>query len=299
MIDSIGTFCPLWLILMCGTESPFHETINCALAVHVAWALIVCGWAPFMWQACSGTWDDTGLGCWPNWTPFGPIGCVLMFSSAPLRCFRPFAMVLGVFFTMLSAGILTYSPHISSSRIDRGMDEGGDHWLQIHNQENSAPALSLDSAALRIAMSCFWFASAALNGCAGADMLIGVARNAPPHHLHTKIAFWFRAITSVCGSLLCVVLVTLHMVHSIHFALENYAIGTVATALAWTIIGFTFSPGRMHHVMGTVSNGLSVTPYHAPMPSYGAQAVQPRVPHVRAPGKCVRALGMTRALVPH
>jgi len=253
--------------------SPSRQTVHRALLVHVAWALIFTGWAPFVWQAMSGTWDDSRLGCWPNWAPLGALGGVLMHETAPLRHFRPACMVMGMGSCIVSAAILTYYPHVSSSRIDRGTalahqadsdpldawDEGVDRWLQTHNLHNSAPALSLDSAALRFALYCFWFASAALNGCAGADLLVSVARNAPPHQLHAKIAFWMRACTSVCGSLLCVVLVTLHMVHSLQFVLEDYAMGTVATALSLAIIGFISRPRWLEQIMGTASNGLSAT----------------------------------------
>ena len=156
--------------------SPSRQTVHRALLVHVAWALIFTGWAPFVWQAMSGTWDDSRLGCWPNWAPLGALGGVLMHETAPLRHFRPACKVMGMGSCIVSAAILTYYPHVSSSRIDRGTalahqadsdpldawDEGVDRWLQTHNLHNSAPALSLDSAALRFALYCFWFASAGL-----------------------------------------------------------------------------------------------------------------------------------------
>lgn len=92
-------------------------------------------------------------------------------------------------------------------------------------------------------------------------MVLSSARSLSPHHLYWKLVFWMRVITCVCGSLLGVVLVALHMMQPLHFVLEDYALGCIATALAWTITGFILSPSWMHHWMGAASNGLCTTSY--------------------------------------
>ena len=143
------------------------DKVYSVLVVHVAWACIFIGWTPFVWQAAGGTWDAARLGGWINYTPIGPLGGVMMLATAPLQHFRPASMLLGMSFLMIGVAILSYPPHISSSRVERNSDptdawgERTNDWLQSHNLENNlSPAWSLDTPALHIILSCIWFAGA-------------------------------------------------------------------------------------------------------------------------------------------
>ena len=150
-----------------GTPAPSRETVHRTLAVHVAWALVFVGWGPFLWQAVGGNWHAARLGCWPNYTPIGPIGMWIICETAPLRHFYVAGLVLGMLLLAISA-VIVYWALLKELYQGHTVEvfgwvipepEVGDRWLHAHNVENSSAADGSMTMLRSIPLICFWIAS--------------------------------------------------------------------------------------------------------------------------------------------
>jgi len=261
-----------WLVGR-GTGSaaaPSRETVHRTLAVHAAWALVIIGWTPFIWQTMAGNWHAAGLGNWPNYTPFGPVGMWIICETAPLRHFPKAGLGAGMVMLGISTAILyralakVYHDHTILMHPFAGVipePEANDRWLHAHNLENPVVADETPIVFGGISLVCFWIGSAVLNGYGGVDLLVQqcTKSNTPPEcfHkcVHAKLTSYGRTIPGVCGVLLLLVC----MDYKMRLALREMAAGTTATALTWIVTGIAFNPRNRASWMGSASNGLSAT----------------------------------------
>ena len=146
------------------TPAPSLQTVYCTLTVHVAWAMVIVGWGPFLWQAVVGNWDAACLGAWPNYTPIGPFGMWIVLEIAPLQHFRLAGLTVGVFTLAVCTAIvyfvLTKVYHDYTLAFGGGVQvEASDLWLHAHNLAISgvdeAPAIVYSPP-----LASFWVVSA-------------------------------------------------------------------------------------------------------------------------------------------
>jgi hypothetical protein len=141
--------------------APSSGTACRAFAVHLAWAMMCIGFVPFIWQCMGLNWDAARLGCWPNYAPVGPIGCLLFLETAPLQHFRFATLVLGVMLVVLSVAIFVLgSP--GQLILDPSSEDwlkGKDSWIKEYNMKNTLPPPSRN-VAFHVSFLCFWLISA-------------------------------------------------------------------------------------------------------------------------------------------
>jgi len=248
-----------------SAAAPSRETVHRTLAVHAAWALIIIGWTPFIWESMGGNWYAARLGNWPNYTPMGPVGMLIIQEIAPLRHFN----VAGLGMALLSLGITTaiayralvkvyHDPTILVSPFAAVIPEpeANDRWLHAHNLENAVVPDDAPFVFGSIPLLCFWIAAAVLDGFMGVDLLKQLcSKRNTPSLMHAKMTAYGRLIPCVCGLLLLLVC----MDYKVRLALRDMAAGTIATALSWVVVGIAFSPRNRASWMGSASNGLSAT----------------------------------------
>ena len=253
--------------------SPLHDREPLrALAYHLGWVMLFAGFTPFVWESAWGDWGAAGLGQWPNYTPMGPFGAMLMLETGPASHFRVVSIMIGLM--MLSVGLMSslFVASITMQELAKSHDTSTR--LQVTNVLTGGGSLSYerymlsneDEGLMKLIQGqphlIFFAVSAVFETYFGISMLLSVYADERSSFLYSKCMGYGRTTAGVCGLLLLVLVLCFLSNHTgamLVAALTQHpnGIGSLATAVAWLLFAFGATARNRAYWLGFVSNGLN------------------------------------------
>ena len=232
--------------------------------------MLFVGFTPFVWESAWGDWGAAGLGQWPNYTPMGPLGGMVMLETGPASHFRVVSIMIGLM--MLSVGLMSSLLVASITMQQLAKLHETSTRLQVPNMATGGVPLSYERHALsdqdeglmKLILEqphiIFFAVSAVFETYFGISMLLSVYADERSSFLYRKCMRYGRIAAGLCGSLLLVSsFLSNHTGAMLIAALTQHpnGIGSLATAVGWLLFAFGATARNRAYWLGFVSNGLN------------------------------------------